>query len=96
MGLPLTSADWNEEDSGNRCRKHVPNWQADRRIINMVSDDDRMEIYYHKGKKLYKVLQRRLKKTDATYKREDLDLAVSLRCNAAAAVAACTPDDAWE
>jgi hypothetical protein len=32
----------------------------------MVSDDDRMESYYHEGKKLYKVPQRRLKRTDAT------------------------------
>jgi hypothetical protein len=62
----------------------------------MVSDDYRMESYYHEGKKLYKVPQRRLKKTDATYEREDLYLAASLRRNAAAAVAACNPDDAWE
>jgi hypothetical protein len=96
MGLPFTSADWNEEDSDNWCRKHVPNWNEDRRIIDVVSDDDRMESYYHEGKKLYKVPQRRLKKTDATYKREDLDLAASLCRNAAAAAAACTPADAWE
>jgi hypothetical protein len=96
MGLPLTSGDWNEEDSDNWCRKHVPNWQSDRRIIDVVSDDNRMESYYHEGKKLYKVQQRRLKRTDATYDREDLDLAASLRRNAAAAAAACTPDDAWE
>jgi hypothetical protein len=87
MGLPLTSADWNEEDSDNWCRKHVPNWQADRRIIDVISDDDRMESYYQEGKKLYKVPQRRLKKTDATYEREDRN---------AAAAAACTLDDAWE
>jgi hypothetical protein len=96
MGLPLTSADWNKEDSDNWCRKHVPNWQSDRRIIDVVSDDDRMESYYHEGKKLYKVPQSCLKRTDATYDREDLDLAASLRRNAAAAAAACTPDDAWE
>jgi hypothetical protein len=96
MGLPLTSADWNEEDSDNWCRKRVPNWRWDRRIIDLVSDDDRMESYYHEGKKLCKIPQRRLKRTDATYDREDLDLAASLRRNAAAAAAACTPDDAWE
>jgi hypothetical protein len=95
MGLPFTSEDWNKEDSDNWCRKHVPNWKEDRRIIDVVSDDDRMESYYHEGKKLYKVLQRRAKKTDATYEREDLDLAASLRRNAAAA-AACTPADTWE
>jgi hypothetical protein len=96
MGLPLTSADWNKEDSDNWCRKHVPNWQADRRIIDVVSEEDRMESYYHEGKKLYKVPQRRPKKTDATYEREDLYLAASLRRNATAAAAACTPEDAWE
>jgi hypothetical protein len=96
MELPLTSADWNEEDSDNWCRKHVPNWQSHRRIIDVVSDDNKMESYYHEGKKLYKVPQRRLMKTDATYDREDLDLAASLRRNAAAAAAACTPDDLWE
>jgi hypothetical protein len=96
MGLPLTSADWNKEDSDNWCRKHVPNWQSDRRIVNVVSDDNRMESYNHEGKKLYKVPQRRPKRTDATYNREDLNLAASLRRNAAAAAAACTPDDAWE
>jgi hypothetical protein len=44
-GLPLTSADWNKEDSDNGCRKHVPNWKADRRIIDVVCDNDRMESY---------------------------------------------------
>jgi hypothetical protein len=87
MGLPFTSENWNEEDSDKWCRKNVPNWKEDRRIIEVVSDDDKMESYYHEGKKLYKVPQRRLKKTDATYEREDLDLAASLRCNTA---------DAWE
>jgi hypothetical protein len=96
IGLPLMSADWNEEDSDDSCRKHVPNWQSHRRIIDVVSDDDKMESFYHKGKKLYKVPPRRLKRTEATYDREDLDLAASLRRNAAAAAAACTPDDPWE
>jgi hypothetical protein len=55
-----------------------------------------MDSYYEEGKKLYKVPQRRMK-SDATYHREDLDLAASLRRNAAAtAAAACTPDDSWE
>jgi hypothetical protein len=35
-------------------------------------------------------------KSDATYDREDLVLAASLRPNAAAAAVACTPDDPWE
>jgi hypothetical protein len=96
MGLLLTSADWNEEDADDWCRKHVPNWQSHRRIIDVVSNDDKMESYYHEGKKLYKVPQRGLMKTDATYDRKDLDLAASLRRNAAAAAAACTPHDPWE
>jgi hypothetical protein len=66
MGLPLTSADWNEEDSEDWCRKHFSHLQSNRRIIDVVSNDDKMESYYHEGKKLYKVPQRRLKKTDAT------------------------------
>jgi hypothetical protein len=96
MGLPLTLTDWNKEDSDEWCKKHVPNWQSHRRIIDMVSNDNKMESYYHEGKKLCKVPQRRLIKKDATYDREDLDLAASLRRNAAAAAAACTPDDPWE
>jgi hypothetical protein len=96
MGLPFTSEDWDERDSDTWCRENVPNWKEDRRIIDVVSDDDKMESYYHEGKKLYKVPQRRLKKTDATYEREDLNLAASLRHNAAAAAAACNPADAWE
>jgi hypothetical protein len=94
--MGLTLADWNEEDSDDWCRKHVPNWQSHRRIVHMVSNDDKMESYYHEGKKLYKVLQRRSIKTDATYDRKDLNLAASLHRNAAAAAAACTPDDPWE
>jgi hypothetical protein len=96
MGLPFRSENWNEEDSEDWCRKHVPNWQSDRRIIDVVSDEDRIESYYHEGKKLYKVPQRRLKKTDATYEREDLNLAASLCRNAAAAAAACNTADAWK
>jgi hypothetical protein len=30
----------------------------------VVSDDDKMQSYYYKGKKLYKVPQRRPKRTD--------------------------------
>jgi hypothetical protein len=58
-----------------------------------------MQSYYYKGKKLYKVPQRRPpKKPDATYEREDRDLAASLSRNAAAAAAAAAADtaDAWE
>ncbi len=55
-----------------------------------------MESYYYEGKKLYKVPQRRHKRTDATYEREDLELAASLSRNAAAAAAACNTADAWE
>jgi hypothetical protein len=57
MVLLLTSADWNKEDSDDWCRKHVPNWQLHRRINDVVSNDDKMESYYHEGKKLYKVPQ---------------------------------------
>jgi hypothetical protein len=55
IGLPLTSADWNEKDSDEWCRRHVPKWHSDRKIIDVVSDDDKMESYYQEGKKLYKV-----------------------------------------
>jgi hypothetical protein len=101
MGLPFTSEDWNERDSDTWCRdtwcrENVPNWKEERRIIDVVSDDDKMESYYHEGKKLYKVLQRRLKRTDVTYEREYLNLAASLSRNAAAAAAACDTADAWE
>jgi hypothetical protein len=77
MGLPFTSEDW-MRDSDTWCREHIPNWKEERRIIDVVSDDDKMQSYYYKGKKLYKVPQRRPKRTDATYEREDRDLAASL------------------
>jgi hypothetical protein len=96
MRLPLKSEDGNKKDSNMWCRRHVPNWHSHRKIIDVVSDDDKMESYYHEGKKLYKVPQRRLMKTDTTYNREDLNLAASLSRNAAAAAAVCTPDDPWE
>jgi hypothetical protein len=55
-----------------------------------------MDSYYEEGKKLYKVPQRRMK-SDATYNREDLDLAASLSRNAAArAAAASAPDKSWD
>jgi hypothetical protein len=88
IGLLLTSADWNKKDLDEWCRRHVSNWHSDRKIIDIVSDDDKMESYYQEGKKLYKVPQRRLMKSDATYDREDL--------GRDAAAAACTPDDPWE
>jgi hypothetical protein len=92
-GLPFTSEDW-MRDSDTWCREHIPNWKEERRIIDVVSDDDKMQSYYYKGKKLYKVPQRRPKRTDATYEREDRDLAASLIRNAAAAAADMA--DAWE
>jgi hypothetical protein len=52
MGLSLTSADWNEKDSDKWCRKHVPNWHLGRRIIDVVSDEDKMDSYYEEGKKM--------------------------------------------
>jgi hypothetical protein len=97
MGLPSTSAEWNKKDSDEWCRKHVPNWHSGRKIIDAngqhlvtkaSNDDDKMVSYSNKeGKQLYRVPQRRMK-SDETYAREDLDLAASLRCNAAATAAA--------
>jgi hypothetical protein len=55
MGLPSTSAEWNKKDSDEWCRKHVPNWHSGRKIIDVVSDDDKMDSYYEEVKKLYKV-----------------------------------------
>jgi hypothetical protein len=37
MGLPSTSAEWNEKDSDEWCRKHVPNWHSGRKIIDANS-----------------------------------------------------------
>jgi hypothetical protein len=55
-----------------------------------------MASYYEEGKKLYRVPQRRMK-LDATYDREDLDLAASLHRNAAAtAAAASATDESWD
>jgi hypothetical protein len=96
MGLPSTSAEWNKKDSDKWCRKHVPNWHSGRKIIDVVTDDDKMNSYYKEGKKLYRVPQRRMK-SDATYDREDLNLAASLRRKAAAtAAAAAAPDESWD
>jgi hypothetical protein len=97
MGLPSTSEDWNEKDSDEWCRTHVPDWHSGRKIIDANShhlvmtatnDDDKMTSYANEeGKQLYRVPQRRIK-SDDTYAREDLDLAASLRRNAAATAAA--------
>jgi hypothetical protein len=95
MGLSFTSEDW-MMDSDTWNREHIPDWNKERRIIDVVSDDDKMESYYYKGKKLYKVPQRRPKRTDETYEREDRNLAASLSRNAAAAAAAVDTAEAWE
>jgi hypothetical protein len=97
MRIPFTSKDW-MRGSDTWCTEHIPNWKEERRIIDVVSDDDKMQSYYYKGKKLYKVPQRRPKRTDETYEREDRDLAASLSRNAAAAAAAAAANtaDAWE
>jgi hypothetical protein len=95
MGLSFTSEDW-MRDSDTWNREHIPDWNKERRIIDVVSDDDKMESYYYKGKELYKVPQRCPKRTDETYEREDRDLAASLSGNAATAAAAANTADAWE
>jgi hypothetical protein len=109
MGLPSTPADWNEKDSDKWCRTHVPDWHSGRKIINAngqhfvmqmaTNNDDKMTSYADKaGKQLYRVPQRRMKSKN-TYAREDLDLAASLRCNAAAtsaAAAASAPPASWD
>jgi hypothetical protein len=87
MGLPLTSEEWMRDSA----TWHEEN--EEKRIIDVVSDDDKMESYYFEGKKLYRIPQRRPRRTDETYQREDRDLAASL-CRKAAAAAAAT--DAWE
>jgi hypothetical protein len=46
MGLPLTSADWNKKDLDKWSRKHVPNWHLGRRIIDVVSNNSKMDSYY--------------------------------------------------
>jgi hypothetical protein len=109
MGLPSTSADWNEKDSDEWCRKHVPDWHSGNKISNAnghhlvttASNDvkDKMTSYANEdGKQLYKIPQRQMK-SDKTYAREDFNLALSLRRNsAAAAAAASAPSEAsnWE
>jgi hypothetical protein len=93
MGLSFTSEDWmREADTWNK--EHIPDWSKERRIIDVVSDDNKMQSYYYKGKKLYKIPQRRPKRSDKTYEREDRDLAASLSRNAAATAA--DTADAWE
>jgi hypothetical protein len=61
------------------------------------NDDDKMVSYSNKeGKQLYRVLERRMK-LDATCDREDLNLAASLRRNAAATAAdASEPAESWD
>jgi hypothetical protein len=84
-----------ESDTWNK--EHVPDWNKEKRIVDVVSDDDKMESYYFEGKKLYRVPQRCPKRTDKTYEKEDRDLAASLSRNAAAAAAtAAETADAWE
>jgi hypothetical protein len=87
MGLPLTSEEWMRDSA----TWHEEN--EEKRIIDVVSDDDKMESYYFEGKKLYRIPQSRPRRTDETYEREDHDLAASLSRKAAAAAAA---TDTWE
>jgi hypothetical protein len=92
MGLWFTLEDW-MRDSDTWNKEHIPNWNKEKRIIHVVSNDDKMESYYFKGKKLYRIPQRCPRRTDETYEKEDCDLAASLSRKAAAAAAA---TDAWE
>jgi hypothetical protein len=97
MGLPSTPADWNEKDSDEWCRKHVPDWHLGRKIIDAnghhlvttaTNDDNKMTSYANEdSKQLYRVPQGGMK-SDEPYSREDLDLAASLRRNAATTAAA--------
>jgi hypothetical protein len=47
MGLPLTSDEWMRDSA----TWHEEN--EEKRIIDVVSDDNKMESYYFEGKKLY-------------------------------------------
>jgi hypothetical protein len=97
MRLPSTSAEWNEKDSDEWCRKgrKIINTNGQHLVTKASNNDDKMTSYAdEEGKQLYRVLERRMK-SDKTYAREDLDLAASLRCNAAAA-AASTPPESWD
>jgi hypothetical protein len=97
MGLPSTSSDWNENNSDEWCKKHVPLWHSRKKIIDAnghhlvtaaSNDDDKMTSYANEdGKQLYRVPQRQMK-SDDTYAREDLNLALSLLGNAAETAAA--------
>jgi hypothetical protein len=105
MGLPfMTSDQRKKKEEEDWCREHIPNWCKGTQIIdtnghvtkNANDDvDDNMIPYINEddGKQLDKVPQRRMK-SDKTYAREDLNLARSLRRNAAAAVAAAAPAEA--
>jgi hypothetical protein len=37
-----------ESDTWNK--EHVPDWNKEKRIVDVVSDDDKMESYYFEGK----------------------------------------------
>jgi hypothetical protein len=96
MGISFMLVDW-MRDSDTWNKEHIPNWNKEKRIIDVVSDDDKMESYYFEGKKLYRIPQRRPRRTDDTYEEEDHNLAASLSRNAAAAAAtAADTADAWE
>jgi hypothetical protein len=96
MGLSFTSEDW-MRDSDTWNKEHILNWNREKRIIHVVSDDDKMESYFFEGEKLYRIPQRRPRRTDETYEEEDRDLAAGLSRNAAAAAAtAADTADAWE
>jgi hypothetical protein len=89
MGLPQTSRDWiaesekNEEETKHKKNEEHQYQSKEMRTIDVVSpENDRNDKYYFEGTELFQV-----KKSDASYDREDRDLAASLRRNAAAAAA---------
>jgi hypothetical protein len=45
LGRSFTSEDW-MRDSDTWNKEHIPNWNKEKRIIDVVSDDDKMESYY--------------------------------------------------
>jgi hypothetical protein len=89
MGLPQTSRDWiaesekNEEETKREKNEEYQYQSEEMRTIDVVSpENDRNDKYYFEGTELFQV-----KKSDASYDREDRDLAASFRRNAAAAAA---------
>jgi hypothetical protein len=89
MGLPQTSRDWlaesekNEEETKREKNEEYQYQSEEMRTIDVVSpENDRNEEYYFEGTELFQV-----KKSDASYDREDSNLAASLRRNAASAAA---------